>query len=68
MEKEMTIDERLEALEELLEKMEDEDLPLEESLKLFEQGVKIVRTTQEALSGIEEKLKVLTGGDAEDDV
>ena len=68
MEKELTIDEQLERLEEILTSMDDEDITLEEALLKFEEGVKLIRMTEEALSKVEQKLKVLTEGEQEDDI
>tara|TARA_B100000676_G_C17607134_1_gene594899 strand:+ start:8 stop:244 length:237 start_codon:yes stop_codon:yes gene_type:complete len=49
----------IEKLEKLVEKMEDGDLTLEESLKVFEEGVKLTRECQHALVDAEQKVRVL---------
>ena len=49
----------IEKLEKLVEKMEDGDLTLEESLKFFEEGVKLTRECQQALVDAEQKVRVL---------
>ena len=49
----------LNKLEKLVEKMEGGDLPLEESLKIFEEGVKLTRECQQALANAEQKVKLL---------
>ena len=49
----------LDKLENLVEKMEDGDLTLEESLKIFEEGVKLTRECQQALADAEQKVKLL---------
>ncbi len=49
----------LEKLEKLVETMEDGDLTLEESLRIFEEGVKLTRECQQALADAEQKVKVL---------
>jgi len=49
----------LEKLEKLVEKMEGGDLTLEESLKTFEEGVKLTRECQQALAQAEQKVKLL---------
>ena len=49
----------LDKLEKLVEKMEDGDLTLEESLKIFEEGVKLTRECQQALADAEQKVKLL---------
>ena len=47
-------------LEQLVEQMEDGELSLEESLKAFEQGVKLTRECQQALKQAEQKVQLLT--------
>ena len=49
----------LKKLEELVERMEQGDLSLEESLKTFEEGVKLTRECQQALANAEQKVKLL---------
>ena len=49
----------LDKLEKPVEKMEDGDLTLEESLKIFEEGVKLTRECQQALADAEQKVKLL---------
>lgn len=46
-------------LEKIVRKLEDGDLSLEESLKLFEDGVKLSRECQERLSNAERRIQVL---------
>ena len=49
----------LERLEELVEQMEEGDLSLEDSLKVFEEGVRLTRECQQALANAEQKVKML---------
>ena len=49
----------MDKLEKLVEKMEEGDLTLEESLKIFEEGVKLTRECQQALADAEQKVKLL---------
>ena len=49
----------LDRLEQLVAQMEEGDLTLEESLKVFEQGVKLTRDCQQALQEAEQKVQVL---------
>ena len=46
-------------LEQLVEQMEDGELSLEDSLKAFEQGVKLTRECQHALKEAEQKVQLL---------
>lgn len=60
----MDFEKKLTRLEEIVNKMESGNLPLEESLKLFEEGVKNSRECQKMLNEAEEKVKVLLSVDA----
>jgi exodeoxyribonuclease VII small subunit len=46
-------------LEELVERLEQGDLPLEESLAAFERGVMLTRACQTALKEAEQKVEIL---------
>ncbi len=53
-------------LEVLVDSMENDSLSLEESLKTFEKGVQLTRTCHQALSKVEQDIKLLTAGDEAD--
>lgn len=55
-------EESLANLENLVEAMEAGELSLEESLKAFEQGIKLTRECQLALEQAEQKVQVLLAG------
>ena len=57
--KELTFDEQLKRLEQIVEQLEAKEAPLEESLKLFEEGVKLTRACQSALDGAKQKVELL---------
>jgi exodeoxyribonuclease VII small subunit len=46
-------------LEDLVERLEQGDLPLEESLAAFERGVMLTRACQSALKEAEQKVEIL---------
>jgi exodeoxyribonuclease VII small subunit len=50
---------QLAALEKVVRDLERGDLPLEESLKLFEEGVRLSRECQERLNQAERRIEVL---------
>ena len=52
-------EEALEKLSALVEQMESGDLSLEESLKIFEEGIKLSKDCQNALSDAEKKVQAL---------
>ncbi len=59
-EKEMTIEERLRAIEEITERLEGNELSLEESLREYEKGVALIREAEKALGEAEKRLQSLT--------
>jgi len=61
----MDFEKKLVRLEEIVQKMEKGDLALEESLKLFEEGVKLSRECHTQLNEAEVKVKKLVGFDAD---
>lgn len=50
----------LDELERIVRELERGDLPLEKSLELFEQGVKLSRACQERLNQAERRIEILT--------
>lgn len=52
-------EESLAELEQLVERMEQGNLPLEEALKLFERGIQLTRTCQKSLQAAEQKVRIL---------
>lgn len=50
-------------LESLVERMEQGDLSLEESLRQFETGIMLTRACQQALQEAEQKVEILLGKD-----
>ena len=49
----------LDDLEKIVLQLEDGDLPLEKSLKLFEEGVKLSRECRERLANAERRIEIL---------
>jgi exodeoxyribonuclease VII small subunit len=58
-EKTNTFEASLTALEQVVRELERGDVPLEESLRLFEQGVKLSRECQERLGQAERRIEIL---------
>ncbi|MDE0897746.1 MAG: exodeoxyribonuclease VII small subunit [Longimicrobiales bacterium] len=62
-----TLEERLSRLEEILARMESDEVELEEALKLFEEGVCHVRAAEKVLSETELKVEeLLASGETRD--
>ena len=58
-EKTQTFEASLGALEQIVRELEHGDVPLEESLRLFEEGVKLSRECQERLGQAERRIEIL---------
>lgn len=57
--KNQTFESSLGELEKIVRRLEDGDLPLEESLKLFEDGVRLSRECRERLDQAERRIEIL---------
>lgn len=53
------LEETLEDLEQLVERLEEGELPLNEALKEFERGIKLTRQCQSVLKDAEQKIEIL---------
>ncbi|MFP5264260.1 MAG: exodeoxyribonuclease VII small subunit [Blastocatellia bacterium] len=62
MTSEMTFESSLRELERIVGELEAGDLPLERSLELFEQGVRLSRECQKRLDEAERKVEILLKG------
>jgi exodeoxyribonuclease VII small subunit len=58
----------LQELEDLVAKMEQGDLSLEDSLQHFEKGVQLSRACQQALAEAEQKVEILMQKNAQEDI
>ncbi len=58
--KEMSFEQAMQRLEEIVKLLEDGKESLSSSLKLFEEGVKLVGECKETLDNAEQKVKLLT--------
>ncbi|MGH8551194.1 MAG: exodeoxyribonuclease VII small subunit [Methylococcales bacterium] len=56
----------LKELEELVERLEKGDIPLEDSLKFFERGIQLTRACQKALKEAEQKVEILLQDNGDD--
>ena len=56
---EQSFEKSLTELEQIVTKLEHGDLPLEESLEFFEQGIKLARACRERLAKAERRIEIL---------
>ena len=59
MEKEIKFEKAMERLEEIVQTLEKGDMPLEESLKVFEEGVILSKTCMAKLDEAEKRVEIL---------
>jgi exodeoxyribonuclease VII small subunit len=57
-----TFEERLERLEMLGEQIRKPDIPLDEALRSFEEGIKLARALEKDLEKIESRVEILMSG------
>jgi len=60
-----TFESQLEALEKIVNQLEKGDLPLNDSLSQFEQGVKLTKDCQNRLNQAEQKVMLLSEDDGQ---
>ncbi len=59
-EKEVRFEDAMKRLEEIVGLLEAGDHPLDDSLKLFEEGIKLVKQANQVLSQAQQKVELLT--------
>ena len=62
MSKASTIEENFTKLEEIIEKMESEDVTLETSFDLYSKGLKLKKDCNDKIDKVEKEMKVIEGG------
>ena len=65
MAKSLSFEENVELLENIIDKLEKDKVPLSEALKLYNDGVKLVRQCNDILDKAEKQVKIL---DTEEDL
>jgi len=60
--KNRSFEENMQRLEQIVRKMEQGDVPLEESLKLFQEGTDLVRKCSELLDNAQLQVKLMSNG------
>lgn len=63
--KEVSFEKAMLRLEEIVDLLESGEYPLEESLSLFEEGVKLVKLCNTKLVDVEKSIKILTNNQGE---
>jgi len=58
----MKFDQSLERLKEIVANLEEENISVEDALKFYEEGIKLVKSCRKKLSEVEKKIELITGG------
>lgn len=67
MEKELTMEESFQKIEQLLEQLESKDISLEDSFQLYKQGMEHLQRCNELMNAVEKKVQMLNSdGELED--
>ena len=65
--KELTLEESFARLEELVERLEDREVPLEESFQIYKEGMDLLKNCREKIDTVEKKMKQIgTDGELRD--
>lgn len=58
---ELTLEESFAKLDEMLERLEDRELPLEGSFRLYQQGMELLKHCSEKIDTVEKKILIMNG-------
>lgn len=61
----LTFEESMKSLEELVENLEKGDVPLEEAISMFQEGMKLSKDCQDRLQKVEKKMTEVLSEDGE---
>ena len=67
MAKEMNFEKQMQKLQEIVEKLEKGDVQLDESLSLYEEGLKLSKNLKKQLTDFEKKIAELNVEEADDE-
>ena len=56
-ERELTLEESFARLDELVERLEDRDVPLEESFQIYKEGMDLLKSCNEKIDTVEKKMQ-----------
>jgi len=63
-ERKMTFEQALAKLEEIVSKIESGEVPLEESIEKYAEGIKLIKQCRSILDAAEQKIRLLAKGEA----
>lgn len=66
--KQPSLEESMKALEELIVRMEEEELPLEQSFAMYKQGMDLLMQCNKAVDKVEKELRIIEEGGTDGEV
>ncbi len=60
-EEELSLEDSFEKLDQLLERLEDREIPLEEAFALYQQGMTLMEQCNEKIDTVEKKIQIMNG-------
>lgn len=63
MAKSQTLEQSFEMLEDIIGKLENSDLTLDESFKIYNEGIKLIKNCNQQLDKVEKQIVVLNSGE-----
>ncbi|MEE8825893.1 MAG: exodeoxyribonuclease VII small subunit [Eubacteriales bacterium] len=64
----LTVEESFEKLDAMVKRLESEDVPLEESFRLYQEGMKLLKDVSSRIMTYEKKMQVLSGDGTMEDL
>lgn len=64
----LTVEESFEKLDAMVKRLESEDVPLEESFRLYQEGMKLLKDVSIRIMTYEKKMQVLSGDGTMEDL
>lgn len=58
---ELTLEESFQKLDEILEALESKDITLEESFRVYQQGMELVKQCNQKIDRVEKKMQIING-------
>ena len=58
---ELTLEESFEKLDSMIERLEERDVPLEESFRLYKEGMELLKSCNDKIDTVEKKMLQISG-------
>ena len=65
---ELSLEETFSAVENVINRMQNDSIPLEESFKYYEEGIRLLKHGNEYIDNIEKQIQILSKEEQDDDI